>query len=216
MQPKGLAYYSFKRQIEEAILVLRNGGVIAFPTESFYGLGADPFNEAAVKRIFEIKAREGTKPILLLIGSREKVVELTEEVTPQAAFLMERFWPGPLTLVLKASKGISPLIHCGTKKVGLRLSPHPVALSLARSLGAITGTSCNLSGQKGLITAQEVKAQMGNKVDLILDWEIPCAGIPSTVLDVSENRLKVLREGQISREELTQALKKKFDIPPQI
>jgi len=216
MQWRNQAFRDHQRKLDEAILIVRQGGVVAYPTESFYGLGADPFNESALERIFQIKGREATKPILLLIGSREKVYELANDVPQEATFLMENFWPGPLTIVFEASSSIGPLIHCGTNKVGLRISPHPVALALAKALGAITGTSCNLSGQEGLTTSKQVREILGHKIDLILDWEIPCMGVPSTVVDITKGHLKVLRKGQISEQELIKALKKKFDIPSQI
>lgn len=189
-------------ELKEAVEVLKKGGIVAYPTESFYGLGADPFNPVAVERIFEIKGRDKGKPILLIIPLREKAEELVLEITPLAKLLMERFWPGPLTIVFKAGRLIDVSLHAGTGKIGLRLSPHPVALYLSNALGAITGTSANISNSPPMTHKKDVEKALGNMVDLVLDWEVPGIGVPSTVVDASEEKLQIIREGQITKEEI--------------
>ncbi len=186
-------------EIEEAIGVLKAGGVVAYPTESFYGLGADPRNPAAVRRLFEIKGRELKKAILLVISSVEVVREYARDVTEVALELMERHWPGPLTLVLWARPWVSELLHGGTHKIGLRLSLYPVAKALAEGIGgAITGTSCNISGLSPCVDSSGVMEQLGDKVDFVIkDPVIPCSNVPSTILDVTMNPPVVLREGAI-------------------
>lgn len=195
------------KEVEKAIEIIKGGGVIAFPTESFYGLGADPFSEVALRRIFEIKGRDPQKPILLIIGSQEMVYALAEEVPEEAGRLMKRFWPGPLTIVFRAKPHLSPLIHGGTSTVGLRISPHPVAMALAKALGAITGTSANRSGEPPCVTKGEVEKAIGKDLDLTVEWPIPCLGIPSTVVDITEGKLNIIREGQITTGELMGALR---------
>jgi L-threonylcarbamoyladenylate synthase len=190
--------------IQEAAQIILQGGVVSFPTETFYGLAADPLNERALQKIFQIKGREESKPLLLLIGDRTWVPGIARKISPLAERLMEKFWPGPLTLVLEALPHLPALITANTGKVGLRASSHPVARALALAAGrAITGTSANLSGQPDITTPQEVLRVLGEKLDAILDGGKTAGGLGSTVLDVSGVPPKVIREGAISRRELS-------------
>jgi L-threonylcarbamoyladenylate synthase len=183
--------------------VLLQGGVAAFPTETFYGLGADARNEEALQKIFQIKGREENKPLLLLIGDRDWLSGLVRNIPPVAGRLMEKFWPGPLTLVFEASPWLSALLTGGTGTVGVRLSPHPVAQALIQAVGrAITATSANLSGQPSASVAAEVFRALGNRVDAILDGGQTAGGLGSTVLDVSSPSPRIIRRGVISQAEL--------------
>ncbi len=183
--------------------VLLQGGVAAFPTETFYGLGADARNEEALQKIFQIKGREENKPLLLLIGDRDWLSGLVRNIPPVAGRLMEKFWPGPLTLVFEASPRVSALLTGGTGTVGVRLSPHPVAQALIQAVGrAITATSANLSGQPSASVAAEVFRALGNRVDAILDGGQTAGGLGSTVLDVSSPSPRTIRRGVISQAEL--------------
>jgi len=183
--------------------VLLQGGVAAFPTETFYGLGADARNEEALQKIFQIKGREENKPLLLLIGDRDWLSGLVRNIPPVAGRLMEKFWPGPLTLVFEASPRLSALLTGGTGTVGVRLSPHPVAQALIQAVGrAITATSANLSGQPSASVAAEVFRALGNRVDAILDGGQTAGGLGSTVLDVSSPSPRIIRRGVISQAEL--------------
>jgi L-threonylcarbamoyladenylate synthase len=183
--------------------VLLQGGVAAFPTETFYGLGADARNEEALQKIFQIKGREENKPLLLLIGDRDWLSGLVRNIPPVAGQLMEKFWPGPLTLVFEASPRLSALLTGGTGTVGVRLSPHPVAQALIQAVGrAITATSANLSGQPSASVAAEVFRALGNRVDAILDGGQTAGGLGSTVLDVSSPSPRIIRRGVISQAEL--------------
>lgn len=205
MLPRGQVTEKALKELRKAVEVLKRGGIVAYPTESFYGLGADPFNPKAVKRIFDIKGRDKGKPILLIIPSKSKVRELVMEITPLAKVLMDRFWPGPLTIVFKAAKLIDVSIHAGTGKIGLRVSPHPVAQYLSNALGAITATSANISNDPPMTRKEEVERVLGGVVDMVLDWDVPGIGVPSTVVDASGNELQIIREGQISKEEILRA-----------
>ena len=179
------------------------GGVIAFPTETFYGLAADARNEAAIKKIFQVKGREEGNPILLLVAGRSWLSGLVEEVNPQAERLMEKFWPGPLTLVFRASSNVSPLLTANTGKIGIRVPGLASAQALTRALGRpITGTSANLSGRPGTMTAEEVIQRLGEKLDAVLDGGKTAGGLGSTVLDVSGSSLRILRDGVVAKKDL--------------
>ena len=189
--------------IKKTAWIILQGGVIAFPTETFYGLGADGLDEKAVKRIFQVKGREEEKPLLLLVAERSQLSRLVQEVTPPAERLMEKFWPGPLTLVFKASSQASPLLTANTGKIGIRISSHPVARALVQAVGRpITGTSANLSGRPGASTAEEVVQSLGEKLDAVLDGGKTAGGLGTTVLDVSDPSFRVLRDGVVAKKDL--------------
>ena len=182
--------------------------MVAFPTETFYGLGADALGEKALKTIFSIKGREEDKPLLVLVADRSWIPGLVREISPLAERLMERFWPGPLTLVFAASTQLPGILTGNTGKLGIRISSHPQAQALVEAVGrAITGTSANLSGETATSTVQEVFHALGNKLDAILDGGRTAGGLGSTVLDVSAPSPKVIREGVVSHKELAPFLK---------
>jgi L-threonylcarbamoyladenylate synthase len=190
--------------IKKAAQILLRGGIIAFPTETFYGLAADALNEGALKKIFQVKGREEGKPLLLLVADKNWLKGLVQNISPLAERLMDRFWPGPLTLVFNTSPQLSPLLTADTGKIGVRLSPHPVTQALVQAVGrAITGTSANLSGQPGTLTAREVFQSLGESLDAVLDGGKTAGGPGSTVLDVSDPPPRIIREGMISRSELS-------------
>ncbi len=173
------------------------------PTESFYGLAVSVRDEKAILRLLALKRRPEKNPILILIPSAEALRDYVASVPPVAARLMERFWPGGLTLVFKATEGISRFLTAGTGKIGVRLSSHPVPTDLAKAAGtAVTGTSANLSGQPPCRSSREVMAALGNDVDLILDGGETPGGRGSTVLDVTSDPPELVREGMIAMEEL--------------
>jgi L-threonylcarbamoyladenylate synthase len=193
--------------LEEACRVLGEGGLVAFPTESFYGLAADPRQEEAVRRLFALKRRSPERPVLLLLPSKESAVEYAADIPPVAEQLTERFWPGGLTLVLEARDSVSPLLTAGTGTIGLRLSSHSLATALARRFGtAVTGTSANPSGRPPACTAAEAAAYLACEPVLILDGGPAPGGAGSTILDVTSDPPRILREGQIPREALAACL----------
>lgn len=190
--------------IAEASSIIKAGGIIAYPTETFYGLGADGQNEEAVKRIFLIKGRDFENPISVIIGNVNDVGDLVEEIPGLALLLMERFWPGALTIIFKASPHVSHLLTAGTGKIGIRLSSHPVAAALAIKLGRpITATSANLSGKHECTQAGEVIQGIGDKIDAIIDAGQTPGGSGSTVIDVTSEPPTILREGVIPKYKLT-------------
>jgi len=209
-QPANIIKINKEKQepaISRARDILSSGGIVVFPTESFYGLGVDAANEKAVKQIFKLKLRPINQPLLLLIFSVDVLDNYVEEVPDIANKLIEQFWPGGITIVFKASKSLSPLLTASTGKIGIRLSSHPVATALAESLGTpVTGTSANISGQPACSTAQEVFKALGDKVDLILDGGTTEGGLGSTILDVTVDPPRIIREGMISTAMIDRAI----------
>jgi L-threonylcarbamoyladenylate synthase len=182
----------------EAAATLRNGGLVAFPTETFYGLGAAGLDARAVARLLVAKGRPEGKPILLLVDSVEMAEGVAAEISPTARALMARHWPGPLTLVLRARAEVPREVTAGTGTVGVRLSPHPVAVGLVRALGApVTAPSANRSGEPPPVTAAAVLAGLAGRIDLVLDGGTTPGGPPSTVLDVTVEPPRVLRQGAV-------------------
>jgi L-threonylcarbamoyladenylate synthase len=183
--------------------VISAGGVIAYPTDTYYGLGADPRNGAAVKRLFDIKGRQSDQPILLLMADSSEIRDWATEITPQAEILIKRYWPGPLTLVFKARANVLTLITANTGTVGLRVPGNELTRNLLRYLGhALTGTSANVSGRPSPRTAQEI-ATLACLVDLILDGGETAGEKPSTIVDVRTELPHVIREGVIPSKSIT-------------
>jgi len=189
--------------VNTAAGVLLSGGMVAYPTESFYGLAVDATNEEAIKRLFGIKRRDIDSPVLILIPSKEMLEQYAADISPLAYRLMEDFWPGGLTIIFKAGPNISTLLTAGTGKIGFRISSHPIATSLARAAGVpITGTSANISGEAACVDAEGVYKAFSEGIDLILDGGKTQGGKGSTILDITENSARILREGIVTREDL--------------
>ncbi len=184
--------------LQKAVRLLRDGGVLAYPTETFYGLGADAGNEAAVRRIFSIKGRDFRNPIPLIIGEERILRHYTAEIPKAATQLIKALWPGPLTLIFSAAARVNRLLTGGTDKIGIRLSSHPVASSLARSIdGALTSTSANLSGETECNSAAAVMEQIGDQIDLIIDGGATAGKAGSTIVDITVAPPVILREGAV-------------------
>lgn len=194
---------SLQSAIQDAAKVILSGGVVALPTESFYGLAVHVMNEKAIERLFAVKGRREDKPLLILIASKETLGTYATEIPDRARELMERFWPGGLTMVFLADPMLPASLTAGTGKIGIRLSSHPAPRALAEAVGApITGTSANRSGKTNCSTAEEVSEAVGEDIDLILDGGRTPGGRGSTVLDVTLDPPVVLREGIVSADEL--------------
>jgi L-threonylcarbamoyladenylate synthase len=194
-----------KTGLKRARHILLSGGVVAFPTESFYGLGVNALDEKAIQRLFKIKQRDKNHPILILIPSLDSLNRFVIDIPELAFKLMDHYWPGGLTLVFKAGHDISTLLTANTDKIGVRLSSHHIATALAQTIdNPITGTSANISGQSPCTNTTEVSRQMGMDIDLILDGGKTQGGMGSTILDVTVNPPKLLREGMITIEQLSE------------
>ena len=194
------------RQLNQAVQLLRDGGVVAFPTDTVYGVGVDPFQSEAVRRLYRIKGRPEDKPIAILVGSIEDVARVAQ--TPSRTFsrLADRFWPGGLTLIVE-TRELPPEITAGGSTVGVRMPDHPLTLELLRAFGGpIATTSANRSGENPATSAEEVGAQLGDHVNLIVDGGDTITKVASTVLDLSVSPPKVLRHGGISEELLVECL----------
>jgi L-threonylcarbamoyladenylate synthase len=194
-------------QIEHAVRILREGGLVAFPTDTVYGLAADPANERAVERVYEVKQRGRDLPLPLLLASVADIDRFAESVPEIAWRLAEHFLPGGLTMVLRRSDAVSPTVTAGGETVALRVPDHEVPIALARGLGgAIVGTSANLSGAPAPLVADEVSAQLGAAVDLVIDGGRCPGGTESTVVDLSQGVPVMVREGALSGEDIAAAI----------
>ena len=192
-----------QRAIYDAVEVLRGGGLVAFPTDTLYGLGADVLSLEAVGRVFLAKGRASGSGLPVLVSCVSDLDLVVAWVPDVAARLMEGFWPGGLTLVLKRAPGLPRLVSGGGDTVAVRMPDHPVPLELIERLGRpITGTSANPSGGPDPVSADRVRDLLGNKVDYIIDAGSAPGGIPSTVLDLSAQEPRVLRRGAVPVEEL--------------
>jgi L-threonylcarbamoyladenylate synthase len=196
------------KAIGRAAEVIRAGGVVCFPTRCLYGLGADAFSAAAVERVFDIKERPADMALLVLINRLDQLPGLAKTIPRIAQTLMERFWPGRLTLVLEAEPGLPARLTANTGKVGIRLAAHPVAQALVEAFGKpITGTSANPSGGAGCRQIGELDRHIARQVDLILDAGPLKGGVGSTVVDVTGEAPVMIREGEVSRPEILAVIK---------
>ena len=187
--------------------VITRGGIIAFRTDTFYGLGADPFNQSAIHKLKELKGREDHKPILVLIAARDQTSRLLLNHSRVFDTLIEQLWPGPLTIVGEAVTELSSELTAGTKTVGLRFPDDDKVRALLRACGgALTGTSANPSGQPPARTAAEAENYFGELIDLIIDDGAARTDKPSTVVDATSDSIKLIREGAISWSEIQSAL----------
>jgi L-threonylcarbamoyladenylate synthase len=184
--------------LQRAAAVLGAGGLVAFPTETFYGLGAAALDAGAVRRVFRAKGRQETKPLLVLVDSPAMVQMVAVEVPAAARRLMAQHWPGPLTLVLRAGPAVPDEVTAGTGTVGVRVSSHPVARGLVRALaGPVTAPSANPSGAEPPTTAAAVLGYFEGVIALVLDGGPTPGGPPSTVLDLTVEPARVIRQGAV-------------------
>jgi L-threonylcarbamoyladenylate synthase len=185
--------------------VLAESGLIALPTESFYGLAVGPFDEQALAKLWQIKDRSEGKPILILIGDASQVGPFVQSIPPAATVLMKAFWPGPLTIVFPAAAGLSDAVTAGTRSVGIRLSAWQPLCDLLLRVGPVTGTSANRKGMPPPTTAEEVRHSLGNALDLIVDAGPTPGGRPSTVIDV-QGPIRIIRDGATDRDAIVAQL----------
>ena len=188
-----------EKTIEFAATLLRDGGLVAFPTETVYGIGANFLNESTIKRLYEIKKRPENKPFTIHISSVDTIKDMGCEITPLAEEFIKTFWPGPLTLVLKSKSG----------KIGFRMPKNNIAKDLISKSGVpIVAPSANISGEKPPTKAGEILKTLGGKIDLILDSGRTEFGKESTVVDISGNTYKMLRRGSIPESAITKTASK--------
>lgn len=190
---------STKQQaVKQAVRLLKKGGIVAFPTETYYGLAVDPYCESAVRRLYQLKARQADKPLLLLVENKGQLASVVERVPQQFLPLMEKYWPGPLTLIFPARASVNKLITGNSGTIGVRISPHPMANALLAGMqGPLTATSANISGGEPAQTAADVEKIFGSSVDVILDGGPSAAGLCSTIIGLQNEHLTILRKGQV-------------------
>ena len=193
------------RAVPGALEILRNGGLVAFPTDTVYGVGALAFDEKAVESIYIAKERPVEKAIPVLIGDQASLSTVAEKIPMLATKLIARFWPGPLT-VLVPKKPSLPAVVSATSTVGVRVPDHEVARHLLNIAGPMAVTSANISSRPSPVTAEDVYEQLGGRIALIIDGGRTLGGVPSTLVDCTGNEIQILREGPISREQLLNAI----------
>ncbi|MBC8017417.1 MAG: threonylcarbamoyl-AMP synthase [Verrucomicrobia bacterium] len=198
----------------QATILLRSGGVVAFPTETVYGLGADAENDGAVHRIFSIKGRPADHPLIVHLADLNQIDRWARHVPDAAMRLAERFWPGPLTIILRRSRRVSDLVTGGLDTVGLRAPAHPVAQALLREFGGgIAAPSANRFGRISPTRAEHVRAELGTGPDLILDGGDCLVGLESTIISLAGERPLLLRPGAIGPGELSETIGAEVVIP---
>jgi L-threonylcarbamoyladenylate synthase len=191
--------------ISHAVDVLQHGGLVAFPTDTVYGLAALPFNAENVEGLFSAKGRNNARAIAILIGDYTDLKKVVEQFDEKSLRLAHRFWPGPLTLVVHKLPTL-PAVLSQDGTIGIRMPDHPIALTLLKRIGPLAVTSANISGQNNANTAEEVNIQLDGRVHLILDGGKTLGGIPSTVVNCISTSLTILRQGSITAEAIEAAL----------
>ena len=188
--------------------ILRAGGLVAYPTETVYGLAASAFNSQSITKVFDAKGRPHGQPLPVQIAGIAEVETLARDIPPAAHKLIADFFPGPLTLVFWHQPGVSLLITGGGETVGLRMPDHPVALGVLRAFGGpLVCPSANLTGRRAAMSASDVLEDLDGRIDLVLDGGPTTSRTPSTVLDITSEPARLIREGKISRAELEAYLK---------
>ena len=189
--------------IKEAAIVVKNGGLVAFPTETVYGLGASVFDEEAVRRVYEVKERSPDKPLAVCVSSLDQFRQIASSIPEQAEAIIRNFLPGPLTVILVKRRTVSSAVTASKTNVGIRYPDHKIALALIDAAGVpLAATSANVSGHPSPCSAGEIQAELSDRIDLIIDGGACEFKAASTVIDLSSSPARILREGAISQEEL--------------
>lgn len=187
-----------QKQLEEAAEVLKNGGLVAFPTDTLYALGAHAFLDDSVQKVYEAKGRPTQMALPLLVSSIKDISRVARDIPPEAWALADQFYPGSLTLVLRKADIIPKSVTAGRDTIAVRIPNHPIALALIKATDApVIGTSANRSGKQSPANAEEVRSQLGTSLDMILDGGACPLGQQSTIVDLSQDRPVILREGAI-------------------
>jgi L-threonylcarbamoyladenylate synthase len=195
-------------QVNQAVAILRGGGIVAYPTDTVYGLGADIYNDEAVARVYSIKERPLNQPLPVLISDISQTGMLTGDQGNPAQLLMKRYWPGGLTIIFHKSPEFNSLVLAGRDKIGIRIPDHDITRAMIAKLGRpIAGTSANLHDGPAALTADEVRAQLGGRVDFILDGGTCPGGMESTVIDLTVDPPAIVRRGVIAKEEILTLIK---------
>jgi L-threonylcarbamoyladenylate synthase len=187
--------------IQHAVDVLRNNGLVAFPTDTVYGLAAPVQNIESIERLYVVKGRNNTKAIAVLLGDNDQLAAVAVDLSKSAQKVAQHFWPGPLTMIVPRHPSL-PEILAPLPTIGVRIPDHPVALALLKAAGPLAVTSANISGADNTMTARQVMKQLEGRVHLIIDGGRTPGGVPSTVIDCTTPEPEILREGPISLKQL--------------
>lgn len=194
-------------EIKSAATLLKAGQLVAFPTETVYGLGCDASNLDALARLYRVKGRPGNHPVIVHLASVEQLKDWADSVPPEALALAKKFWPGPMTLILKKSAKVLPEVSGGQDTVGLRIPSHPLALALLKEFNSgVAAPSANRHGRISPTTAEHVKSELGDLVAKVLDGGSCSVGIESTIVDLSSDKPRILRPGMITLQEIEKTL----------
>jgi len=202
--------------LEQAARIILNQQLVAFPTETVYGLGAAAFSPEAVQKAFQVKQRPLDRPLLIHVSNINQLDNIVQDVPPFAQVLMDKFWPGPLSIILPSQENVPSIVRGGQSKVGIRMPSHPVALALIHLTGPIAAPSANLHGRPSPVTAEHVKNDLNGKISCILDAGHTGGGLESTLIDCSFSTPKVLRRGGVSVEDLEELLNDKIEVVSQL
>lgn len=193
--------------VEKAVCFLKVGKVIAFPTDTVYGIAVDVFNDSAVEKIFEIKGRNTNKPLQVLIARKEDLNLIIRDFTKVLDILISEFWPGALTIVVPARSDFPMRVRCGLENIGIRMPSNPIAMRVIEEFGSpIAASSANISGMPDPKDAEDVIKNLGDKVDLIIDGGQTNDNTPSTVIDISVDPPVILRHGKLSETDINRVL----------
>lgn len=185
-----------EKNIFKAAKTIAGGGIVAFPTDTVYGIGADPFNKDAVKKLYKIKGRNNNKPIALLVSSRKEAARFARTIPDKAIKLMNKYWPGPLTLIFKKKDSVPDHLTSGLSTIGIRMPANKLALALIKAAGgSLAVTSANISGKRAAVSANELKGMKG--IDQVIDGGRCKIGIPSAVVAINGGKLNILRQGHL-------------------
>ena len=194
-------------RIIEAGKIIGNRGIVIFPTQCLYGVAANALDPKAIEKVFDLKQRSRSNPILVLIQDPKNLKPLVKKVPDSARILMDHFWPGNLTIIFEAADHVSPLLTAHTQKIGIRIPAHPIASALVeQAQGPVTGTSANLSGQPGCNLVSQLPPAIVQGADLILDAGTLKGGPGSSIVDVTTDPVRFLRQGAVSAQKIIQAL----------
>ncbi len=203
-----MARVFLKNEITKAINSYQKTDIIAFPTDTVYGIGANIFDEEAIRKIYKTKHRSINKPLAVLCANKQQILQVVNEIPKDIELLIEQFMPGALTVILSKNPNVPVYVNSGLETIGVRIPKHEVALEILKAIGPLATTSANISGEDNIIVGEDVIELLGSEVDIIINGGVTEIGIPSTVVTIENQEIKVLREGFISLEKIKQALGK--------
>lgn len=194
-------------ELNKAIEDFKKTDLISFPTDTVYGIGANIFSEAAIKKIYQTKHRPENKPLAVLCASIEQILLVAKEIPLEIKKLIDKFMPGPLTVILPKREEVPNYITSNLDTIGVRIPNHQVALTILKQIGPLATTSANISGRSSLSNSKDVIKLLGDNIDIIIDGGITSIGVPSTVVSYIDNKLNIIREGSISKEMIIEIIK---------